>query len=652
MTSSYTQAAGKQFSCLTGGGSSSNVPVDLSSQSFQPLVSLPSAPMSFATSPITSAMNGGAWCPDSGASHHVTYNQSNLQSGVPYAGNNSLLIGGGAGVLIRHVGQGSIYTSAKPLFLQNLLHVATIKKNLLSVSQLTRDNNVFFEFHADGCYVKDSQTRNVLLEGRLTHEGLYQLLPTVANKTLSQPSPSAEVYTTSKSQNVFDLWHKRLGHPSNHALRTVFQSCGIASNSNKVSHVCVPCLQGKACKLPFSHSLNEYKEPFELVVSDLWGPTPISSDGFFYYVTFIDVFTRYTWLYLVRKKSEVSQCFINFHKLVEVQFGKRIKALQTDGGTEYQSLKNWVSCPHTSEQNGKAERKHRHVVETGLSLLAQAALPLKYWNHAFTTVVFLINRTPTDVLKGLTPYEKLHGKVPDYSLMKVFGCACYPNMRLFNRHKFDFRTKRCIFMGYNSSYKGYKCMNESGRVFVSRHVVFDEDSFPCLGSHDSVTGTTLHQQSFPLLVSQSVPCSTSSVPPVNLQESTTSLTCESSSGGLPLSPRVVDSQQNVVHSVLERPLEPELVPCPGAEVLSNARAESCPASLGGSLEPEPEPNHVDGVSDHEQSEASQQSARVQDDSFQLEPVAEQFKAVEVFLFRLVWILELAKSARLEKQGEC
>lgn len=137
-----------------------------------------------------------------------------------------------------------------------------------------------------------------------------------------------------------------------------------------------------------------------------------------------------------------------------------------------------VSCPHTSEQNGIVERKHRHVVETGLTLLAQSSLPLKYWAYAFSSAVYLINRLPTDVLQQQTPHERLFNTVPDYNWLKVFGCLCFPNLRPFNSHKLYFRSSPCTFLGYSSHHKGYKCLDKSGTIIISRHVIFNEHEFP------------------------------------------------------------------------------------------------------------------------------------------------------------------------------
>ena len=125
------------------------------------------------------------------------------------------------------------------------------------------------------------------------------------------------------------------------------------------------------------------------------------------------------------------------------------------------------------------ERKHRHIVETGLTLLAHASVPFRFWSDALTTACFLINRTPTRVLNMKTPLEVLLNEQPDYTFFKVFGCACWPHLRPYNKRKLEFRSKKCVFLGYSSLHKGYKCLHvPTNRVYISRDVVFDEQVFP------------------------------------------------------------------------------------------------------------------------------------------------------------------------------
>jgi IS30 family transposase len=83
-----------------------------------------------------------------------------------------------------------------------------------------------------------------------------------------------------------------------------------------------------------------------------------------------------------------------------------------------------VSYPHAHQQNGSAERKHRHIVEVGLSLLVQASMPLKFWDEAFLTTTYLINHMPSKVIHYQTPFECLFRQPLEYFDLRVFDCAC------------------------------------------------------------------------------------------------------------------------------------------------------------------------------------------------------------------------------------
>ena len=135
------------------------------------------------------------------------------------------------------------------------------------------------------------------------------------------------------------------------------------------------------------------------------------------------------------------------------------------------------SCPYTHHQNGLVERKHRQIVELRLTLLAQAKLLFKFWWDAFHIVVYHINKLPLTALELLTPYEKIFKLKPDYSMFKCFGCTCYPYLRDYNKHKFDYHSSKYIFLGYSPFHKGYKCLHSSGKIYTARHVVF-ESTFP------------------------------------------------------------------------------------------------------------------------------------------------------------------------------
>jgi hypothetical protein len=214
-----------------------------------------------------------------------------------------------------------------------------------------------------------------------------------------------------------------------------------------------------------------------------------SLSGSKYYVIFVDEYNKFSWLYPLLNKSKVPSCFIKFKLLVENIFDSHIKYLQSDNGGGYTStaFKNFLSkhgifhrlmCPHTPQQNEIAERKHRHILETGLTLLAQFGLPPKYWVDAFFTTVFLINRLPSPILDNHSPFFKLFKKTLDYTLLCTFGCLCYPLLRSYAAHKLTFRSKPCIFLEYGANQRGYRCLEpHSKKVYLSRSVVFDEAKF-------------------------------------------------------------------------------------------------------------------------------------------------------------------------------
>ena len=96
------------------------------------------------------------------------------------------------------------------------------------------------------------------------------------------------------------------------------------------------------------------------------------------------------------------------------------------------------------------------------------------------TSVYLINRLPTSSLQFQVPYTVLFHKSPDYAFLRNFGCSCYPFLCSYNKHKLEFRSHECLFLGYSPSHKGYKCLSSSGRLYVSKDVAFNELKYPFL----------------------------------------------------------------------------------------------------------------------------------------------------------------------------
>ncbi|PKU81996.1 Retrovirus-related Pol polyprotein from transposon TNT 1-94 [Dendrobium catenatum] len=423
------------------------------------------------------------WYLDSGASSHLTKSLTNLSISNPYTGNEGITIGDGSSVSIANSGRGLLPTPSRKLVLSQIFHSPAFHYNLLSISQLTKDNNIAIIFNPSGFLFKDLMTHRTILQGPC-REGLYPIR-----------TPTALTHHALHSTKcISDLWHKRTGHPSQRTLHSI-SAANPHLNIKVLSQNCHTCNKAKTHKLPFDSSQHRSTFPLELLHSDVWGPAPIvSNSGFLYYVLFTDDYTRFTWLFPLKHKSEVTTVFKSFKIFVENSFSCKIKSLRTDGGGEYLNTaftillqqagrSHQISCPYTPEQNGVAERKHRHLLETTRALLYTASISNSYWPDAILTANYLVNRMPSPNTDNKSPYELLFQQKPSYDHLRTFGCACFPLTPSQLRNKFQPKSKLCVFLGYSEKYKGYKCLDISNnKILLSRHVIFDENSFPFLAT--------------------------------------------------------------------------------------------------------------------------------------------------------------------------
>ncbi|GJV81664.1 ribonuclease H-like domain-containing protein [Tanacetum coccineum] len=343
-----------------------------------------------------------------------------------------------------------------------------------SMRQFTRDNKCSVVFDEFGFSVKDFLTRHILL--RCDSSGdLYPV-------TKPSPVPSALLSISPTT------WHQRLGYPGAEVLRSLISRNYISCNKEKSSHICHACHLGKHVKLMFVSSDTRVSSSFDIIHSDIWTSPIVSVGGFKYYVLFLDHFSHYLWIYSLRHKSDVFQKFLHFRSYVKNQFKCEIKAFQCDHGGEFDNtnllhlfekigIQFCFSCPRTSQQNGKSERMVRTINNVICTLLFQAHIPPTFWVEALHMAAYLLNLLPSTAINNDIPCTKLFQKEPDYSRLRTFGCLCYPH--LDSPHKLAPRATPCIFLGYPSYHRGYRCLDLStNKIILSRHVTFDENQFP------------------------------------------------------------------------------------------------------------------------------------------------------------------------------
>jgi hypothetical protein len=201
------------------------------------------------------------WYPDTVATHHMTNNLQNLNlSSKEYTGQDQIRIGNGTGLPILHSGFASLSLSNRPFLLQQLLHVPTICKNLLSVHQFALENSLFFEFYSSHFIIKDCKIRRPIHQGQLNN-GLYQRFPSKV------PTSPSQVFVGERTTS--HRWHKRLGHPALRIVNLILSKFQLPVSTNKAHAPCTTCPQAKGHQLPFSRSTTTICNPLDLVYSNV-----------------------------------------------------------------------------------------------------------------------------------------------------------------------------------------------------------------------------------------------------------------------------------------------------------------------------------------------------------------------------------------------
>ncbi|KAG7600292.1 GAG-pre-integrase domain [Arabidopsis suecica] len=420
------------------------------------------------------------WILDSGATNHIATNSGTLHSIFNSSNLPSITVGNGSCAPVTKMGQGILNSSSRPFYLRNVLVCPSIIKNLISVRKFVTDNFCTLEFDPFGFTAKDLQTRAKLL--RCDSPGpLYTFTPSSSNH-------SSLALAASHSNS--SLWHRRLGHPNDQVLHRILSSLSISCNKTDLTTLCQACQLGKHTRLPFFTSTSIVSHPFEIIHSDIWTSPVLSTSGIKYYLIFLDQFSHYVWVYPLHRKSDTFAKYLHFSNYVQTQFHCKIKALQCDNGGEYdnRAFKEQLasddtvfrfSCPYTSQQNGHAERMLRTINNVARTFLLQASMPLTYWVEALNAAVHTINLLPSSAINNEVPHTKLFKTPPSYHHLKTFGCLCYPNVLPSTPHKLAPRSVPCAFLGYPTDHRGFRCLDMSTKkIILSRHVTFDEASFP------------------------------------------------------------------------------------------------------------------------------------------------------------------------------
>ena len=416
------------------------------------------------------------WILDTGASYHIcprrewfsTYEQ--IDGGIISMANESASKVVGIGSIKIRTHDGKFCT------LNDVRHAPHMAKNLISLGLLDSKG---YKYTGSCGILNVYKGVNVVLKG--VKRGTLYILQ---GSTLSGSAAvaSSEVH----KDDMTKLWHMRLGHMSERGMQILSKNDLLGGHKVKDLSFCEHCIFGKLHRSKFPKAIHRTKGTLDYIHSDCWGPSRVDSlGGHRYFVSMIDDYSRMTWVFMMKHKSDSFKNFKQWKALVENQTGKKIKRLRTDNGLEFCSAEFDELCKtegiarhhtvrYTPQQNGVAERMNQTLLERARCMLSNAGLERRFWAEAVNVACYLINRGPHTGIHLKTPYEMWSGKSADYSNLRVFGCSAYYHV---SEGKLEPRAKKGVFVGYGDGVKGFRIWSPSERrVILSRNVVFDENS--------------------------------------------------------------------------------------------------------------------------------------------------------------------------------
>lgn len=307
------------------------------------------------------------WILDSGANNHMTGELATFTSPVTSI-HQSVCIADGSSIPNRSQGDARL---SSDITLSSVYYVPNFAYNLLSVSRLTKDLNCAVVFLPSRCLLQDLTSKKIFGRG-YERDGLYYFgdpLPSSASSSsLHVFSPlmleSSVLSPSGLKSSVFsfqtlDLWHARLGHANFQYLCWLFPSFNKACQ--KFNFQCDVCELSKHTRTSYIPRMHRAPRAFDLIHSDVWGPSPVTAlSQHRYYVTFIDDYTRCTWVYLMRHKSEVFSHFTHFLQMIKTQYNTVVRNIRSDNGREYITnefraelnkcgILQQLTCPYTPE---------------------------------------------------------------------------------------------------------------------------------------------------------------------------------------------------------------------------------------------------------------------------------------------------------------
>jgi transposase InsO family protein len=357
------------------------------------------------------------WIMDSGASKHFTPVLSDFADFTPYDGPKLQTAAVKAPLQIK--GEGTVFLTHKVTSKSGstkeivtrfypVYHVPGMSVRLMSFGELLQNGcEVRGDAEALRFYKANSRFPSLSVEPHLPKQTIFWLHGSITNKR-------ALMLRNTIDSGDYDLWHKRLGHPSK---RVLYETQRHVKNFPKgilfpeKEPLCRGCAEGKMHSRSFPDSQSRATRPFQRIHSDLKSFAVESYHRYRYLISFLDDYTSNAWVVLLRRKDDALIATKNFYVSIETQYKTKIQEWMSDAGGEYKSqefddflkskgIKILQSVPHQPEQNGRAERFNRTLMDKAQALRFSACLPQSWWEFSYSTPSICIIALLFNVLSG------------------------------------------------------------------------------------------------------------------------------------------------------------------------------------------------------------------------------------------------------------
>ena len=263
-----------------------------------------------------------------------------------------------------------------------------------------------------------------------------------------------------------------------------------APSNNSDHPPCEVCARANIRRSPFPKlATHRATRLLQQIHCDICGPLPPSYGNFQYYILFIDCYSRFISLFLMKNRSEALSLFIQFKTTAEKFTGENIKLLRVDNAPELiqGQMQNYCktqgiiyekTVPDSPPQNGVAECTNLTICSMARAMLIDANLRDYFWPFAVLTAVHIKQRIPHSSLPtNVTPFQLWFQHCPNLSHLRPFGAKCTTRIITNHQSKFEPRGESGRFVGYAKDSKGYLIWvtnqdNHGGTLKVRRDIIF------------------------------------------------------------------------------------------------------------------------------------------------------------------------------------